>query len=59
MILKCHQVNRSNSITWDQFHNDVDRLSLCAHAYKFDNIGVIILLENSRCEKKYISFSVK
>lgn len=51
MILKCHQVNRSNSITWDQFHNDVDRLSLCAHAYKFDNIGVIILLENSRCEK--------
>lgn len=48
MTLNCHQVYLSNGITWDQFHNDVDRLSLCAHAYKFDNIRVIILLENSR-----------
>lgn len=38
-------------ITWNQFHNDVDRLSLCANSYKFDNIGMIILLENSAREK--------
>ena len=36
-----------NEITWNQFHNDVDGLSLRADSDKLDDVGMIVLLENS------------
>merc|ERR1712008_449718 len=38
--------------TWHQLHDNHDRLLLKTDPYKFDNIGMVILLENSSLLQK-------
>jgi len=38
---------KRKKVTWNKFHNNINRLSLCANSYKFYNIRMIILFEYS------------